>query len=76
MDAYECYMLNEDLEPTCRAVYYYETHTGKHAIILHEQDKKTKTKVYSIIPIEDDDTIEETITKADACDGVTMGDIC
>jgi hypothetical protein len=75
MDAYECYM-SEDNEVLGRAVYYYNTYTGEQYLLYKEQDEIKKIKIYRILPIEDDETIEEAIDKADEGNGLTMGDIC
>ena len=75
MDAYECYM-SEDNEVLGRAVYYYNTYTGEKYLLYKEQDEIKKIKIYCILPIEDNETIEEAIAKADEGNGLTIGDIC
>ncbi len=59
MDAYECYILDEDNELLSRAVYY-NSFTGDDYIRYEEQDIIIKIKIY---PIEDE-TIKESIDKA------------
>ena len=75
-DAYECYVLDGENEPSCRAVYYYDGYTGKNVLTLIEGGEKIRVKIHRTLPIDGDDTIEETINKADEHNGLTMGDIC
>jgi hypothetical protein len=76
-DAYECYILDDENEPIIRAVYYYESYTGrKYLGYYEEEDKFIMIKIRRILKIEDGDTIEEVIDKADEAEGLTMGDIC
>ena len=78
MDAYECYILDDENEPITRAVYYYETYKRKNFLRYYDkdEDKIIKIKIHRTLPIEGDDTIEETFEKADEGNGLTMGDIC
>jgi hypothetical protein len=78
MDAYECYILDDEKEPTVRAICYCDDYTGKQFLRYYDkdEDKMIRIKIHRILPIEGDDTIEETIEKADAGNGLTMGDIC
>jgi len=77
MDAFECFMLDEDLKPSCRVILFCEILGGRRkCLTLFEEGKINRSKVSRIIPIEDNDTIENAIEKADECNGLTMGDIC
>jgi hypothetical protein len=73
MDAYECYILDDKKEPSFRAVYYYCTHNGRMYLGYYE-DELVIIKIRRILKIENGDTIEEVIDKAN--EGLTMGDIC
>ncbi len=73
MKAYECYMLDDENEPEARAVYYYDIHTESKQYLLFNQDSKlTKISIHRILPIEDEDTIEEAINKANKSNGLSM----
>jgi hypothetical protein len=83
MKAYECYILDNDDdedESLVRGIYYYDCNNDKHFLKYYENyddDTKTTITIYRILMIETNDTIEQTISKADEEDiGLCMGDIC
>jgi hypothetical protein len=80
MNAYECYILDAEMESTVRAIYYYNFTDGTQFLKYyenHDDDTKTTVIIYRILPMEKNDTIEETLVKADKEDnGLSMGDIC
>jgi hypothetical protein len=80
MNAYECYILDDEMESTVRAIYYYDFTDGTQFLKYyenHDDDTKTTVTIYRILPMEKNDTTEETLTKADEEDiGLSMGDIC
>ena len=68
MNAYECYILDDEDEPSIRGIYYYDFDGDRHYIKYYENyddDTKTTITIYRILPIESNDTIEETLAKAD-----------
>lgn len=80
MNAYECYILDDETEQSTRGIYYYNFDDDKHFLKYYENyddDTKTTITIYRILPIESNDTIEDTLTKSDDEDiGLSMGDIC
>ena len=80
MNAYECYILDSEMESTVRAIYYYDFTDGTQFLKYyenHDDDTKKTITIYRILPMEKNDTIEETFAKADKEDnGLSMGDIC
>ena len=65
--AYECYIVDDEDEPFIRAIYYYNLNDNTRFLKYYDYDDDTmKTiNIYRILPIEPNDTIEETIYKAD-----------
>ena len=82
MNAYECYILDDKTEPSIRSIYYYDFDDDKHLLKYFENyddDAETTINIYRILPMESNDTIEETLAKADADEednGLSVGDIC
>ena len=82
MNAYECYILDDKTEPSIRSIYYYVFDDDKHLLKYFENyddDTETTINIYRILPMESNDTIEETLAKADADEednGLSVGDIC
>jgi hypothetical protein len=82
MNAYECYILDDKTEPSIRSIYYYDFDNDKHLLKYFENyddDTETTINIYRILPMESNDTIEETLAKADADEednGLSIGDIC
>ena len=82
MNAYECYILDDKTEPSIRSIYYYDFDDDKHLLKYFENyddDTETTINIYRILPMESNDTIEETLAKADADEednGLSVGDIC
>ena len=79
MNGYECFILDDEFEPSTRAVYYYDMSNDLHYLKYYEDyDDTTKTTitVYRIIEMDNNDTVEEAISKAEYDEGLTMGDIC
>ena len=82
MNAYECYILDDKNEPSIRSIYYYDFDDDKHLLKYFENyddDTETTINIYRILPMESNDTIEETLAKADADEednGLSVGDIC
>ena len=80
MNAYECYILDDKTEPSIRSIYYYDFDDDKHFLKYFENyddDTETTINIYRILPMESNDTIEETLAKADEEDnGLSIGDIC
>ena len=82
MNAYECYILDDKTEPSIRSIYYYDFDNDKYLLKYFENyddDTETTINIYRILPMESNDTIEETLAKADADEednGLSIGDIC
>jgi hypothetical protein len=82
MNAYECYILDDKSEPSIRSIYYYDFDNDKHLLKYlenYDDDTETTINIYRILPMESNDTIEETLAKADADEednGLSIGDIC
>jgi len=75
--AYECYILDDENEPESRAIFYYDDHIEpRHYLLFHQDGDLVKIKIHRMTQIEGEDTIEETIEKAENSHGLTMGDIC
>lgn len=77
-NAYECFILDDEGEPSTRAVYYYDISNDLQFLKYYEDyDDNTKTTItiYRMLQMEMNDTIEETIDKAED-EGLSMGDIC
>jgi hypothetical protein len=74
--------LDDKTEPSIRSIYYYDFDNDKHLLKYFENyddDTETTINIYRILPMESNDTIEETLAKADADEednGLSIGDIC
>jgi hypothetical protein len=79
MDAYECYILDNNYESYIRAVYYKYTNGAQYLKYKESQDSEIVTiYIERMLPIEDGETIEEALNKEpeDPHAGLSMGDIC
>jgi hypothetical protein len=83
MNAYECYILDDENEQSIRGIYYYDFDGDNHFLKYYENyddDTKKTITIYRILPMELNDTIEDTLAKSDEADnediGLFMGDIC
>ena len=66
-NAYECYIYDDENDPSIRAIYYYNIDDENIRFIKYydygDDTMKTIT-IYRMLPMEPNDTVEETLARA------------